>query len=158
MELLVVWRFNDDKIKTMKKLSEFIREENATQFVDAFITFESKILCLRRANYLKFNRGKWCLPGGSIDKGEKPFDAILREVKEETNISLISFETAPATNHTYDNGKSTTIFRFELDEFPEEIKISKEHAQYKWLTIEEIKNMKEKFPPETYDIIIQIAS
>lgn len=141
----------------MKKLSEFIKEGHITTYVDAFITFESKILCLRRANYLKFNRGKWCLPGGSVDKNEKPFGAILREVKEETNIDLNSFETAPSLTHTYENGKSTTIFQFALDTLPMEIKISKEHAQYKWLTVDDIKKMREKFPPETYELIMNIA-
>jgi 8-oxo-dGTP diphosphatase len=31
-------------------------------------------------------RGKWCLPGGHIDSNEKAFDAIEREVFEETGL------------------------------------------------------------------------
>jgi 8-oxo-dGTP diphosphatase len=32
--------------------------------------------------------GKWCLPGGHIDPNEKAFDAVKREVFEETGMSF----------------------------------------------------------------------
>lgn len=30
----------------------------------------------------------WCLPGGHVDMGEKIIDAVIREVKEETNLDF----------------------------------------------------------------------
>ena len=33
--------------------------------------------------------GTWCLPGGSIDPGEEPADAVIREVQEETGLEVI---------------------------------------------------------------------
>jgi 8-oxo-dGTP diphosphatase len=33
-------------------------------------------------------KGKWCLPGGHIDKYETARDAIIREVKEETGLDI----------------------------------------------------------------------
>jgi 8-oxo-dGTP pyrophosphatase MutT (NUDIX family) len=32
--------------------------------------------------------GKWSLPGGGMHRGEKPAEAVLRELREETNIEL----------------------------------------------------------------------
>jgi len=36
------------------------------------------------------NAGKWIGVGGKIEKGESPDDCILREVKEETGLTLLS--------------------------------------------------------------------
>ena len=33
-------------------------------------------------------RGKWCLPGGHIEKSEPARDAIIREVKEEVGVDF----------------------------------------------------------------------
>jgi 8-oxo-dGTP pyrophosphatase MutT (NUDIX family) len=54
---------------------------------------------------LIFRRGKWDLPKGKLDKGEKLEDCAIREVEEETglkNIELISPLTT--TYHTYHEG------------------------------------------------------
>lgn len=54
---------------------------------------------------LIFRRGKWDLPKGKLDKGEKLEDAALREVEEETglrNVKLIAPLTI--TYHTYHEG------------------------------------------------------
>ena len=52
-----------------------------------------------------FRRGKWDLPKGKLDKGEKLEECAVREVEEETglqNIKLISPLTI--THHTYHEG------------------------------------------------------
>jgi 8-oxo-dGTP pyrophosphatase MutT (NUDIX family) len=54
---------------------------------------------------LIFRRGKWDLPKGKSDKGEKLEDCAVREVEEETglkNVKLISPLTI--TYHTYHEG------------------------------------------------------
>jgi 8-oxo-dGTP pyrophosphatase MutT (NUDIX family) len=52
-----------------------------------------------------FRRGKWDLPKGKLDKGEKLENCAVREVEEETgllNVQLISPLTI--TYHTYHEG------------------------------------------------------
>jgi len=52
-----------------------------------------------------FRRGKWDLPKGKLDKGEKLEDCAIREVEEETglkNVKLVSPLTV--TYHTYHEG------------------------------------------------------
>ena len=54
---------------------------------------------------LMFRRGKWDLPKGKLDKGEKPEQAAVRETEEETglkNIKLLSHLIT--TYHTYHEG------------------------------------------------------
>jgi 8-oxo-dGTP pyrophosphatase MutT (NUDIX family) len=52
-----------------------------------------------------FRRGKWDLPKGKLDKGEKMEDCAVREVEEETGLKKIKIESAlPTTYHTYHEG------------------------------------------------------
>ena len=55
------------------------------------------------------DNGRWCLPGGAIDPGENAEEACIREVKEETGLSvtisrLIGVYTSPDLMIEYDDG------------------------------------------------------
>lgn len=45
---------------------------------------------------------EWQMPQGGIDKGEAPYHAALRELKEETNVSSVTFLAEAAEWHAYD--------------------------------------------------------
>ena len=52
-----------------------------------------------------FRRGKWDLPKGKLDKGEKLEDCAVREVEEETGLKNVKLNSALAvTYHTYHEG------------------------------------------------------
>jgi 8-oxo-dGTP diphosphatase len=46
----------------------------------------TEVLLVKRAN--DPNKNKWCIPGGHIENEEKPPDAAIREIKEETSLEL----------------------------------------------------------------------
>ena len=48
-----------------------------------FIEHENRILLLHRQK-TKLQGNLWGIPGGKLDKGETPLQAVLREIKEET--------------------------------------------------------------------------
>lgn len=54
--------------------------------VDAIILEKGKILLVKRAHYPFI--GYWVLPGGGVEYGERVEEAVLRELKEELNISV----------------------------------------------------------------------
>ncbi len=54
---------------------------------------------------LIFRRGKWDLPKGKLDKGEKLEDCAIREVKEETGLKEVKLiKPLCVTYHTYHEG------------------------------------------------------
>jgi 8-oxo-dGTP pyrophosphatase MutT (NUDIX family) len=42
-----------------------------------------RLLLTRRSD-----NGQWCLPGGGVDAGERPAEAAIREVREETGLTI----------------------------------------------------------------------
>ena len=49
------------------------------------------LLLYRNKKKNDINEGKWIGVGGHLEKGETPEDALIREIKEETNLDVIAF-------------------------------------------------------------------
>ncbi|PLX28119.1 DNA mismatch repair protein MutT [Candidatus Parcubacteria bacterium] len=56
--------------------------------VSAFILVDDKLLIVKRAANESFLPNYYEMPGGKIEYGEKPEDALIREVKEETSLDI----------------------------------------------------------------------
>ena len=57
----------------------------------AVIRFGGEVLLLLRHPEDRSFAGSWCLPGGKADAGETRAEAMIREVKEETNFTVGSY-------------------------------------------------------------------
>lgn len=53
---------------------------------------ENILLLFRNKKKNDINEGKWIGIGGHIEKGESPNQTLIREVKEETNLNILSYE------------------------------------------------------------------
>lgn len=54
--------------------------------IGAVIVHEGKIVLEKRGN--EPSKGKWSIPGGLVELGESPEQAVIREVKEETCLDV----------------------------------------------------------------------
>ena len=54
--------------------------------VGVIIVREGKILLERRKN--EPGRGKWSIPGGTVELGESLEQTVIRETREETGLSV----------------------------------------------------------------------
>lgn len=49
------------------------------------------LLLFRNKKKNDINEGKWIGVGGHVEQGETPEDALIREIKEETNLDVLSY-------------------------------------------------------------------
>ena len=79
-------------------------------------------------------KGGWEFPGGKIDAGETPEEALIREIKEELDTEVEVIDLLDTVEYDYPN------FHLSMDCFICNIKsgdlVLKEHEAAQWLTKE----------------------
>ena len=100
--------------------------------VAAIIIKNEKVFATQRG-YGDF-KGGWEFPGGKIDAGETPEEALIREIKEELDTEVEVIELLDTVEYDYPN------FHLSMDCFICKIKsgdlVLKEHEAAQWLTKE----------------------
>lgn len=102
--------------------------------VAAIIRDGDKIFATQRG-YGEF-KGGWEFPGGKIEEGETPQEALVREIKEELETEITVGELIDTIEYDY------PTFHLSMDCFWAEILsgelVLKEHEAAKWLTKAEL--------------------
>ncbi|MBQ7359602.1 MAG: 8-oxo-dGTP diphosphatase [Lachnospiraceae bacterium] len=107
---------------------------------------ELTVLCLihRENQYLLQDRVKkdwkgYTLPGGHVEKDESIVDAVVREMQEETGLTVLNPRLCGVKHFPIEDGRYI-VFLFEADEFEGEI-ISSEEGQMHWVNKKELSNV-----------------
>ena len=125
----------------MKNIPKTRRQEFTHRVaVNAFLISEDRFLLLKRAQppFL------WGPPGGHLNLNEDPIIGLKREVLEETGLQIDVL--GPVTtwfgkfhdSHLLSIDYLVTIQKGEL-------KLSREHENYKWLTINQLQRYQKKY-------------
>ena len=100
--------------------------------VAAIIIHENKMFATQRG-YGEFKDG-WEFPGGKVEPGETPQEALVREIKEELDIEIEVKDFLETVEYDYPE------FHLSMDCFFCAIRsgdlVLKEHEAAKWLTVE----------------------
>ncbi len=92
----------------------------------AIIEHDGRVLALRQTH-----RRGMSLPGGLVDRGEQPHEAVVREVREETGLRIESGDVF-ATVFDADMQHLDVIFRVPCDREPR-VTPASEATGYAWL-------------------------
>ncbi len=106
---------------------------------------EGKYLFVKKSSKEDINPNTYEFPGGRIEFGENPEEALIREIKEEVGLDIsivIAFNT-----WSFIKGEDFQLVGvdFLCTVKGGEEKLSEEHESIHWMSIEEIENNKE-FP------------
>lgn len=104
------------------------------EVVAAVIRRNNEILATKRG-YGEF-QGGWEFPGGKIEEGEKPEEALIREIKEELDTVIDVGELIGMVEYDYPQFHLTMYCYF--CEIVKGDLVLKEHDDARWLTVEEL--------------------
>jgi 8-oxo-dGTP diphosphatase len=93
-----------------------------------------KILMLHRVKKANdIHKGKWNGLGGKVEKGESPEDCVIREVKEESGLTIESPEMKGIiTFPEFDGTNDWIVFVFKADVFTGEL-INSNEGKLEWI-------------------------
>jgi bifunctional NMN adenylyltransferase/nudix hydrolase len=173
----VIELVSTDKFKQIKDEYKFIQDykkvwgENIqANTVDAVVTIGGHVLMIQRGNHP--GKNQWALPGGFLNRNETIEDAMLRELREETKLTVPepSLRGSIRARKTYDmidrdpRGRIITHgFHIDMKHYGGDgskkfidlpkIKGSDDAKKAKWFTFSELESMKDQIYSDHYDII-----
>lgn len=109
-------------------------------------TDQNRFLILKRAMDMPSRPGDWDFAGGNVLYGENHQESLLREIDEETGLSvgplkpiqiITRMENSDITNH---QDIYFLLISFICKAEAEDVKLSHEHTEFKWVTIQEFED------------------
>ena len=115
-----------------------------TSIVTSFLSFNDKILILKRSEKVKSMKGLWAGISGIIENNEIPLNRAKIEIFEEVGITdkhikllksnnELTIESPQYKNHQW------VIFPFLFQTDKSEIKLNWENSEFQWISIEQLK-------------------
>jgi len=108
--------------------------------VGALIICDGKILLEKRKG--EPGKGKWSVPGGLVELGERVEDAVIREVKEETGLDVAEPELIDVVDNIVRDENGGVKYRFVIINYfvrlkGGEMRAADDAAELRWVPLRE---------------------
>jgi 8-oxo-dGTP diphosphatase len=130
--------------------------ENPLVGVGAVIVQENRVLLIRRGQAPLL--GEWSLPGGVLECGETLREAIIREVREETGLTVETGEMLGVYERITRNEDRRVRYHYVLIDFlcrpvSGDLKAASDAADVRWFAPEQLDAL--KLRPDTNEVIVK---
>ena len=100
--------------------------------VCSLIVRNDTVLCAQRSERMALPL-KWEFPGGKLEDGEVPEDALKREIMEELAIHITVGRALNVSEYTYENGRTIRLLPYLATMQSSQEPVANEHAELRWV-------------------------
>lgn len=106
-----------------------------------YIEKDNQYLMLHRTKKENdLNEGKWIGVGGKFEKDETPEECLLREVKEETGLTLTGYQLRAVITFISNQWETEYMYLFTADAFEGDL-IGCDEGELEWVEKDKIENL-----------------
>lgn len=110
--------------------------------VRGLIMHEGKFLLMKRSKLARGEHGFWELPGGGLDFGEAPEEALKREIEEEAQMEVEVVKPLSVWHYIRKEEVQIIGFTYLCKAKENEVILSDEHLEHTWTQYQDINDFK----------------
>ena len=115
-----------------------------TRIVTSFLTYNDKILILKRSEKVRSMKGLWSGISGIIENDEEPLNRAKIEIFEEVGINeeqikLINSSRGMLVDSPQYKNHQWVIFPFLFETDKIDIKLNWENSEFRWIHVDQLK-------------------
>ncbi len=106
-----------------------------------FLIEKEKVLVVQKSKNEDFLPGKFEMPGGKVDFGEQPDEALVREFKEEVSLDIEVITPIHTFAYLSDNEMRHTVeivYICKMKNDAQEITLGKDHDSHRWISVNDL--------------------
>lgn len=119
--------------------------------VKSIILFNKRALIIRRSNYIDSGENVWEFTGGGLRFGEGLEEGLLREISEETGLTVRVDRLLYASTAQISPQRQIVILTYLSHADTDTVVLSHEHKDFIWATRKQLKDMLD--PPILRDLM-----